>query len=261
MAVHQSVGAGFGLRESWRGHGRQLFQFGIRRVGVGAGRHRVINVRESFGGFRGLARGGVGASQGKFNVGTYGHSVLLEQSCRFGGASLRLQCAGVAHVGIAYQQGIGMGLGKIREGGKSFGGVRGLEVRSSEVVVDVIGKVSSMNLGAIQRVDSFAIFSIEHVRVTEHEPGQGAGIFLGMTSGVKFDSGVGCGRTILQKLLRHGTETGGGYKSLAHALDARRDNAGLMGVDRMTLSRAGCGLAGFASARGGLRSGFRRKRF
>src|SRR5208283_5604093 len=57
-------------------------------------------------------------------------------------------------------------------------------------------------------------------------------------------SGVGGGSAILQQLLRHGTQTGGGDKGLPHAAHARRDGIAFFSCSDSVGAAGGGGLFG-----------------
>ncbi len=208
FVIHQRVGAGLDLREGWGRDRRQLLQLGMGRVGFGRARHGVVNVLKHFGCLRILAGGSIGTSQREFHVRVDGRAVPLEQSQCFGWLTFKQKRIGVAETGITQEQGIGMFAGEIRQGCESFSGVAGLQVGEAEIVIDIIAEVSGMEFGVVQRRDRFGIIAIEDVGVAEDEPGEGSGVLSGVRSRVGFHSGIGGEGTILQKLLRHGTQAG-----------------------------------------------------
>ena len=110
----------------------------------------------------------VGPSQGKLHIGAHGSPILLQQNCRFRRLTLRQKHAGIADMGVADEQRIRMGFGKVGQGCKSLGRVSGLQVSGSQVIVDVIAQVSRMNLSPAERIDGAGIVSIEHVCVAQH---------------------------------------------------------------------------------------------
>ena len=94
----------------------------------------------------------------------------------------------------------------------------GLQIGNSEIVADVIAQIARMNFGVAQGIDSFGVVFVKNMRVAEHQPRQGAGIFFGMGAGVGLYTGVSRGRVrSCKKLLRHGAQTGGGHEGLPHA--------------------------------------------
>ena len=73
---------------------------------------------------------------------------------------------------------------------------------------------------------------VENVRVSDNEPRQRAGIFLGVRAGVGFDSVVGRRRTILNQLLRHGTQAGRCHERLADTAHTWRNWPVAVGMNR-----------------------------
>src|ERR1700734_3160065 len=122
--------------------------------------------------------------------------------------------------------------------------MRSLHIGVAEVISDIVSQFAGSGLGAIKRVDGLGVIMIERVGVADDQPGQRSSVFFRMMSRVGFDSRIGGRGAVLQQLLRHRTETGGGNKSATHTANARRR-----------------GFALFASVSGGLfsgRSGVRR---
>jgi len=64
---------------------------------------------------------------------------------------------------------------------------------------------------------------IEHVRVAGDQPSQSSRVFLGMTLSKRDDARVRSRRALLQELLRHWLQAGGGDEGLMNALHARGD--------------------------------------
>jgi hypothetical protein len=126
-------------------------------------------------------------------------------------------------VGIADQKRIGKVLAEIGERGERLGIVRRFQVGIAEVVGNVVSEFAGAGLGAVERVDGFAIVVIERAGIADHQPGQRSGIFLGVTARIGFDSGIGGGSPVLQQLLRHGAKAGRGDKGLPHPAHPRRN--------------------------------------
>src|SRR5208337_2390235 len=103
------------------------------------------------------------------------------------------------------------------------GSVRRFQVGVAEVVGNVVAEFAGSSFGAVERIDRLGIVVVKRAGVANDEPGESAGVFLGMMPRIGFDAGIGGGSAVLQQLLRHGTKAGGGDKGAADAADAGRN--------------------------------------
>ncbi len=58
-----------------------------------------------------------------------------------------------------------------------------LKIRCAQIEADVVAQISGLGFGAVQRIDRLGVVVIEDVRVSHHQPGQRARIFLACDAG------------------------------------------------------------------------------
>jgi len=222
LALHQQVGASVALGPGRLKRNGQPFEFVASGVGFCRHRHHVVDVSERLGRFRILFQGSVGASQSKFDFRAGGQAIFLENLGGLGGAPIADERGGVAEMRVADEQRVRIGRREIRQRGQTFRLTSHLQITGSEIVGNVVAEISGEGLGAVQRLDRLRAFVIDDVGVSDHEPGERSGVFFRVSARVGFDSGVGSGRTVLDQLLRHATQTGRGNKRLTDPTHARR---------------------------------------
>jgi len=120
-------------------------------------------------------------------------------------------------VGITDQQRVRIVLVESGKSGHRFRQSTGLLVGGCQVISDIVPQVAGVRFCPVQGIDSLGVLAIENVRIPDHEPGQGARVFLTVTHGIHLDSCIRCGSAVLDELPGHRLQRGRGDKSLTHA--------------------------------------------
>ena len=159
-------------------------------------------------GFRRLTRSLIRSTECELQVGANGLAVLFQQNGSFFGAICGNQSASIENVRIADQQRLGKTIVELAEQTQRFSSATALKLRTCEIVSDVVTDLGSVRLGMIQCVNGPGVLMIQEVRVSDRQPGQRSRVLSVMFAGVGFNSGIGCGNTVLQKLQCHGFQGG-----------------------------------------------------
>jgi hypothetical protein len=109
---------------------------------------------------------------------------------------------------VTSQQRLGEVLIKGTEGGNGFRSAAALQVRSGEIIRDVIADVSGVGLSAAEGIDGFGGIAIDKMRVSDGQPRERAGVFSAVFARKHFDTGVRLRSAVLEKLSRHRFECG-----------------------------------------------------
>ncbi len=224
-ALGQEIGArSVSLQPQGRqlGGRRQLFQFDISLAGLRTQRHGDVQVAQDLSRLNRLPAGGVGLSQGQLQIGLRWLPILLQYGNRLLRPVVCQQRVAIQNPRIAQQQRVRILLLECAQSADSFRRPPALEIGSAQIKADVIAQISSQGFGAIEWIDGFGVVLIENVRISQHQPGQRARIFLGVTPRVGLYSRVSGGRAVLQQLPRHWLQTRGGDEGRVHAARAGR---------------------------------------
>ncbi len=152
-----------------------------------------------------------------------GRTIFFEQAGRILRPPLLKQHGRIHQMRVADQQRIWKILAEIGQGGQSLRIVTRFQIGVPQVVSDIVTHFARSGLGAVERVNRLGIFVIKRARISNDQPCQRSGIFLGMTPRISLDSGIRRRSAILQQLLRHRAEVGRGCKRLSHSSHSRRN--------------------------------------
>ena len=209
----------------------QLLQFDISLAGFCTQRHGDVQIAQNFGGLDRLPGRGIGPPQRQFQIGSWRLPVFLQNGDRILRPVFRQQRGAIQNVRIAQQQRLRILFLEITQSGDRFRRLPALKVGRAQIKTDVVTQISRPRFGAIEGIHGFGIVLVEDVRISQHQPGQRARIFLGVTPGVGFHSSIGGGSAVLQQLLRHRLQTGGGNECRVHPARPGRGMAVASGHD------------------------------
>src|SRR5439155_978226 len=117
-------------------------------------------------------------------------------------------------MGIANKQRLRESLIERIQRGNSLRQAAALLIRRGEIVSDVVANVPCVRLGTTQWINGLGKVAIEKVGITDRQPGQRAGVFCAVLPRKRLNSRIRLSSTVLQKLLRHGLQSGRRDKSL-----------------------------------------------